>query len=177
VPPHFAITQELPPSVATEANAAELDGEALQQQILRVYQSVLDGCAELAGLGPVSEQQLRQLFSQAGSAYLNRDYSAALPDFAVILLYRPHRLQNYLALASTLQQLERYQDALGFYLLATQLFAREPQPLYQMGECLLALEETDTARDTLRVCQSLCAEDARHAPLLAQTDALLLSLH
>lgn len=147
------------------------------EQILHACQQLLDEEARQACHNGIDPEQLEQLFVRGMHAYQDGQYHAALPDFATVALYRPLNPRHYMALASSLQQLTLYRDALTFYAYALMLRPDDPGPMFRMGECLLMLDDLNNARELLQGSLILCESDSRNATLAAHIKQLLASLH
>jgi tetratricopeptide (TPR) repeat protein len=151
--------------------------EAGSAEVMAMCQKLLDDDARRAARRDITPALIEQMFVRGMHAYQDGDYHAALPEFAQVVLHRPLNPRHYLALASTLQQLGLYRDALNFFSYALMLRANDPAPMFRMGECLLMLNEVQSAREMLETCLVFCEPDGPYAYLAVHASHLLASLH
>jgi Flp pilus assembly protein TadD len=145
--------------------------------VMAMCQQLLDDDTRRAAQRDITPALIEQMFVRGMHAYQNADYHAALPEFAQVVLHRPLNPRHYMALASTLQQLGLYRDALNFYSYALMLRANDPAAMFRMGECLIMLHEIDSARAILDTCLVFCESAGSNAHLAVHARHLLASLH
>lgn len=124
----------------------------------------------------ITDQEMMDAYEQALEAYNQGDYEAAVRQFAPLALIDPQAPDLHLATGNALQQLGEHQLALGHFSAAAALSPADPGPVFRMAECQLALSQDHEARETLRECLSLCAQDATRPGLHQQACALMETL-
>ena len=124
----------------------------------------------------ITDQEMIDAYEQALDAYNRGDYESAARQFAPLTLIDPQEADLHLATGNALQQLGEHQLALGHFSAAAALSPSDPGPVFRMAECQLALSMDHDARETLRECLRLCADDSRRPGLHQQACALMETL-
>lgn len=124
----------------------------------------------------VSPEQREALYQFGYDFYAQARYAEAFKIFALLVVYE-HLNERYLmALAGAAQMLGRYEDALQHYATATMLMMGDPLPIFYSAECLLALNQTELACETLSLAIELAEDAEAHAAVKVRAEALLSTL-
>lgn len=158
----FSATPEL-----TDAQALAQIGE--MQEWLAAGGSVGDAVN-------ISQEQREALYQFGYDFYAQARYAEAFKIFALLVVYEHLNDRYLMALAGAAQMLGRYEDALLHYSTATMLLLDDPRPIFHSAECLLALNQTDLACETLRLAIEVAEDSEIHEAVKTRADALLSTL-
>ncbi|CNI63244.1 MULTISPECIES: hypothetical protein [Yersinia] len=136
---------------------------AIQPQIMNEHQKV-------------TLLEIQEKYTQGYQAWLADDYAAAMVDFSWLTLYCPLEPQFHLALAATMQMQQEFTLALSAYACALLLEARDPEPVYQMAICFLALDRGADAREALQTAIEMSYFSPAYAPTAQKANQLLCSI-
>jgi len=147
------------------------------------FETVLEQCcnavlsgqslANTAGLG---EEQIDTIYANGYQAYRDGRWQQAFEHFATLVLIAPAERLHHQALASVLQQMEQYREALLFWMYASSLEAGDPVAVFRMGECLKALGEAEEAVEAFSLALELSCESC-HDAVREASRACLDSMH
>ncbi|EKN5091196.1 TPA: tetratricopeptide repeat protein [Yersinia enterocolitica] len=124
----------------------------------------------------VDPQEVQARYTRGYQAWLMDDYVAAMEDFSWLTLYFPLEPQFHLALAGALQMQQEFTLALSAYTCALLLEAKDPEPVYQMAVCLLALDKGADAREALQTAIEMSYLSQEYAPTAEKANQLLNSI-
>ncbi|WP_174849505.1 tetratricopeptide repeat protein [Yersinia artesiana] len=124
----------------------------------------------------VNPQEVQTRYARGYQAWLMDDYVAAMEDFSWLTLYFPLEPQFHLALAGALQMQQEFTLALSVYACALLLEAQDPEPVYQMAVCLLALDKGADAREALQTVIEMSYLSQEYAPIAEKANQLLNSI-
>ncbi|AKF39931.1 TPA: tetratricopeptide repeat protein [Yersinia enterocolitica] len=124
----------------------------------------------------VNPQEAQARYARGYQAWLMDDYVAAMEDFSWLTLYFPLEPQFHLALAGALQMQQEFTLALSAYACALLLEAKDPEPVYQMAVCLLALDKGADAREALQTTIEMSYFSPEYAPTAEKANQLLNSI-
>ncbi|QDW35638.1 tetratricopeptide repeat protein [Yersinia sp. KBS0713] len=122
---------------------------------------------------PVSQPEVRAIYTRGYQAWLADDYIAAIEDFSWLTLHCPLEPRFHLALAGALQMQQEYVLALSAYTCALLLAAADPDPVYQMAICLQALGKGADAREALQTAIEMSYLNPEYAPTAEKALRLL----
>ncbi len=117
-------------------------------------QQALDDDKTLAELSGVSNDMLEDVYRRGLAHYDNAELEPALMCFIYLVMHQPWDRRFHMALGSVLHWQEEYQSAITFYGYALSLDARDPGPYFRIAQCLLRLEESETAIEMLEAAVS-----------------------
>ncbi|ENA3448551.1 CesD/SycD/LcrH family type III secretion system chaperone [Yersinia enterocolitica] len=121
----------------------------------------------------VNPQEMHARYARGYRAWLEDDYVAAMEDFSWLTLYFPLEPQFHLALAGAMQMQQEFTLALSAYACALLLEAQDPEPVYQMAVCLLALDKGADAREALQTAIEMSYLSQEYAPTAEKANLLL----
>ncbi|EKN5911759.1 TPA: tetratricopeptide repeat protein [Yersinia enterocolitica] len=124
----------------------------------------------------VNPQEAQVRYARGYQAWLMDDYVAAMEDFSWLTLYFPLESKFHLALAGALQMQQEFTLALSAYVCALLLEAKDPEPVYQMAVCLLALDKGADAREALQTAIEMSYFSPEYAPTAEKANQLLNSI-
>ncbi|WP_242364900.1 SycD/LcrH family type III secretion system chaperone [Yersinia enterocolitica] len=124
----------------------------------------------------VDPQEVQARYTRGYQAWLEDDYVAAAEDFSWLTLYFPLESKFHLALAGALQMQQEFTLALSAYTCALLLEAKDPEPVYQMAVCLLALDKGADAREALQTAIEMSYLSQEYAPTAEKANQLLNSI-
>ncbi|EKN6359814.1 CesD/SycD/LcrH family type III secretion system chaperone [Yersinia enterocolitica] len=124
----------------------------------------------------VDPQEVQARYTRGYQAWLEDDYVAAAEDFSWLTLYFPLESKFHLALAGALQMQQEFTLALSAYACALLLEAKDPEPVYQMAVCLLALDKGADAREALQTTIEMSYFSPEYAPTAEKANQLLNSI-
>lgn len=107
-----------------------------------------------------TERDYEVVYLLGHSLYSQGRYHDAVKAFSFLVMHN-HLERRYIsAFASSLQMVERYEDALCYYSVASMLDLSDPVPTLHSAECLLALGRLDDAQQAIdMVLQQAVADD------------------
>ncbi|EPS8493654.1 CesD/SycD/LcrH family type III secretion system chaperone [Yersinia enterocolitica] len=123
----------------------------------------------------VNPQEAQTRYARGYQAWLMDDYVAATEDFSWLTLYFPLEPQFHLALAGAMQMQQEFTLALSAYACALLLEAKDPEPVYQMAVCLLALDKGADAREALQTAIEMSYFSPEYASTAEKANQLLNS--
>ena len=115
---------------------------------------------------------MQGIYAVAHDLYQRARYEEARKLFTYLMALDHHETLYMGAVASCLQMLERYDEAIEYYSLASVYCLDDPRPTFHTAECLLAQGRTGEAREALSMVLDDCVEP-RHAALKQRAQALL----
>ncbi|EKN3459165.1 TPA: CesD/SycD/LcrH family type III secretion system chaperone [Yersinia enterocolitica] len=124
----------------------------------------------------VNPQEAQVRYARGYQAWMMDDYVAAMEDFSWLTLYFPLESKFHLALAGALQMQQEFTLALSAYACALLLEAKDPEPVYQMAVCLLALDKGADAREALQTTIEMSYFSPEYAPTAEKANQLLNSI-
>ncbi|CRX43338.1 SycD/LcrH family type III secretion system chaperone [Yersinia enterocolitica] len=124
----------------------------------------------------VDPQEVQVRYARGYQAWMMDDYVAAMEDFSWLTLYFPLESKFHLALAGALQMQQEFTLALSAYACALLLEAKDPEPVYQMAVCLLALDKGADAREALQTTIEMSYFSPEYAPTAEKANQLLNSI-
>ena len=124
----------------------------------------------------VNPQEVQDRYARGYQAWLENDYVAAMEDFSWLTIYCPLEPQFHLALAGAMQMQQEFTLALSAYACALLLEAQDPEPIYQMAVCLLALDKGADAREALQTAIEMSYFNSEYAPTAEKANQLLNSI-
>lgn len=134
----------------------------------RLYQ----GLEALPGSRRLTSEQLEVVYAMGYAHIVQNQYAQALPVFAFLSQYGPTRKHYLSGLALCLQMEKRFEDALRMYSLVLTLFPDAADAAVSIAECELALDQTESARRTLRGASAIAQDNPAHARAGERADAL-----
>lgn len=155
-----------PPSCAAPA-----DGLSTDEMLRVIIQALLEGHT-LATIQGIGQDKVDGLYAFAHSLYERQRYEDARKLFTYLVTLDHHETRYMGAVASCLQMLQRYDEAIEYYCLASIYDLGDPRPTFHTAECLLAQGRTAEARDALSMVRNDCRE-SRHAALKHRAQALI----
>ncbi len=136
-----------------------------------LIQALLEGHT-LATIQGIGQDKVDGLYAFAHGLYERQRYEEARKVFTYLMTLDHHETLYMGAVASCLQMLKRYDEAIEYYCLASVYNLGDPRPTFHTAECLLAQGRTDEARDALSMVLNDCREH-RYAALKRRAQALL----
>lgn len=124
----------------------------------------------------VNPEDVQRRYARGYQAWLVNDYVAAMKDFSWLTLYCPSEPQFHLALAGAMQMQQEFTLALSAYACALLLEAKDPEPVYQMAVCLLALDKGADAREALQTAIEMSYLNPEYSPTAEKANQLLNSI-
>lgn len=124
----------------------------------------------------VTALEVQARYAQGYQAWLMDDYAAATVDFSWLTLYCPSEPRFHLALAAVMQMQQEFALALGAYANALFLDVKDPEPLYQIAICWLALGKDADAREALQTAIEMSYVSIEYAPTAKKANQLLESI-
>ena len=118
-------------------------------------------------------QEVATRYTRGYQAWLADDYTAASSDFSWLTLCCPSEPRFHLALAAAMQMQQEYALALSAYAAALLLDANDPEPVYQMAVCLLALDKGADAREALQTAIEMSYLNPEYASTATKANRLL----
>ena len=111
------------------------------------------------------------LYALGRSLYLQGRCEEAATAFEFIVLHNSRERRYIIALGAALQMGGKHVEAIGQFMRAVFLDAEDPEPVFHMCECLVAMGHPAEARDALAMVVQRCG-DERHAELRERAQAM-----
>ncbi|MES3002902.1 MAG: SycD/LcrH family type III secretion system chaperone [Pseudomonadota bacterium] len=130
----------------------------------------------LSGLLGRSEKSQEALYHVAYVFYGQAKYTEAMRMFAFLLANNHLDRRFYMGFAGCMQMLDRHEEALKYYGIASLLDLTDPLPPMHMAECHIAMGQRDKARESLEygLCQGRAADT--HVESVRRMEGLLALL-
>lgn len=134
------------------------------------------------GLGAIfgyTETEYAAVYALGHSHYSQERYLDAARLFGFLVMHSPMERRYMSALASALQMLGHYRDAIQYHSMASIMDIEDPLPTFHTAECLMALEMRQEAREALALVLAQCNKpqwqelQRRSQMLLARLDTML----
>lgn len=110
-----------------------------------------------------SPQDYEVLYALGHSLYSQRRYGDAVKAFGFLVAHN-HLERRYLsAFASSLQMVKNYEEALGYYSMASVMDLSDPLPTFHSAECLVALNRLQQAKKFLDIVVRQCTSQKYEA--------------
>lgn len=126
----------------------------------------------LGDLFNYNDRDYEAIYALGYGLYSQARYLDALKAFALLTMNKPLERRFVNAHASCLQMLNRHEDAIAFYSMASICDITDPRPTYHTAECLIALGRIEEAGDALRIVTEQCKTAGLDA-LKTRAEALL----
>lgn len=136
-------------------------------------QSLAQG-TNLATLMDYSEQELEAIYALGHSLYNQEHYSDALKCFAFLVANVQTDKRFMSALASSLQMLKRYEEAMQYHCMTTLMDVEDPRPLLHTAECFIGMGKVQEAQEALQEVLHQYPDEAWHE--VRQRSEVLLQL-
>ena len=130
--------------------SAAVPGDDLEALIASVTQAFSDG-ATLGDLMGYEERDYEAVYALGHNFYSQARYLDALKAFSFLVMNNPLERRFSNAMASSLQMLKQYDNAIGFYSLASFMDIADPRPTFHTAECMIALKRMDQAVEALEI--------------------------
>ncbi|OWF78542.1 CesD/SycD/LcrH family type III secretion system chaperone [Yersinia frederiksenii] len=121
----------------------------------------------------VTALEIQTRYAQGYQAWLADDYAAAMADFSWLTSCCPLEPRFHLALAAVMQMQQEFRLALEAYACALLLDAKDPEPLYQMAICLLALDKGADAREALQTAIEMSYFNTEYATTAKKSQSIV----
>lgn len=122
-------------------------------------QAITQG-TNLATLMDYTDQELEAIYALGHSLYSQEQYSNAVKCFAFLVANVQTDKRYTSALASSLQMLKRYEEAMQYHCMATLMDVEDPLPLFHTAECFINLGQIQEAQEALQEILRGYPEDA-----------------
>ena len=122
-----------------------------------------------------SLEEQKTLYMSAFTFYQQKNYSLAEPLFSQLCVSNPLEPSFWRGLASSLQMLGRYKEALKSWCVVALLQEQDPSPHFHAAECFFLLEEKEEARKALMQAEQRL-ENAENSESLKENIALLKTM-
>lgn len=167
-------------SMQYESIAVNLPFQEKEYSLRDDIEKFRTGEMTLASICGLDSNELEEIYSCGYEAWHTGNIDSAMEIFACLVMQNPEDRRFHFAFACVLQQQGEYRQALIFFNYATAMQANDPWPFFYRAECLLALGETEAARDELDAVIMLCigqSEQREYAKLRKKGEDLLMFLN
>ncbi|WJF89289.1 SycD/LcrH family type III secretion system chaperone [Paraburkholderia bonniea] len=137
-------TSKFPQSPIQQAASEALNPiqQAVSEAMVSVFNGVTPGT--LQGFTPDGYETL---YALGHRLYQQDEYLEALQVFGFLLSRNFLDRRFVMAFGATLQMLDRYEEALKYYVVCATLDLNDPAPAFHLAECLLQMGRTSEARE------------------------------
>ena len=126
----------------------------------------------LGDLHGLEDRDYEAMYAVAHGMYSQERYADAQKLFSFLVACNPFDRRFHQALASTLQMTGDFEQAIGYYSMASVMDMKDPVPTFHTAECLAALGRLPEARDALQIVIDQ-STDSAHAALRQRASGLL----
>jgi type III secretion system low calcium response chaperone LcrH/SycD len=151
---------------------AVANGQDTQDKVRAIMEHLSAG-GTIGQIHNITEQELEAMYAVGYNLFAARKYDQAINIFKFLCLNDHMEPRWYYSLGVAQQNKGAYQEALNAFGMATLLDMRDPRPQAQAGYCLMAIQKWPEARSALEGAIIACGDDAAHAAVKAQAEALL----
>lgn len=138
----------------------------------RELTEILQGGGVLGDIFEYEDAEYEAVYALSFDLYRQGRYSDALKGFAFLVMVNHMDRRFHLGLASCSQMLQRYEQAVQHYTLASVMDMTDPLPTFHTAECLMALGMVAEAVEALTVVVEQSQTEAR-AEVRGRAEALL----
>ncbi len=117
-----------------------------QKAISSVDKRIFSG-ESLAEVWEMPVEFIQAVYSLAYQQYANGLYEKALKSFGYLCIYDNWNPRNFIGQAACLKMMKLYENAIQAYLQAYSLDRSQPDPLVQIADCALSLNDIEGAKD------------------------------
>lgn len=119
-----------------------------------------------------TESEYEAVYALGHSLYMQEQYIAASKYFAFLVAHIQTEKRYVNALASSLQMLERHEEAVQYYCMASIMDIEDPLPTFHTAECFMAMQQYEAAEEALTLILQQ-ATDARWQQLRDRCQVLM----
>lgn len=144
-----------------------LQMENMSEKLVELFSSGMT----LGEIYNYTEQDYEVVYNLGHNLYSQGRYLDAMKAFSFLVMHNQFERRFHNAMASSLQMLKMYNDAIQFYSMASVMDLTDPKPTYHTAECMIPLGMYAEALQALELVikQSQAPE---HAALLERAEAL-----
>jgi type III secretion system low calcium response chaperone LcrH/SycD len=117
----------------------------------------------LGDLHGLEERDYEAMYAVAHGMYAQERYADAQKMFSFLVACNPFDRRFHQALASTMQMNGQFEEAIGYYSMASVMDMADPVPTFHTAECLAALGRLPEAREALEIVIEQSAAPAQSA--------------
>ena len=140
-----------------------------------IAEKIMEG-ATLASLRGIPDKNLEALYALAYNDYNAGQYQQAEKLFRFLCLYNHMEKRYWKGLAATLQNQEKYAQAVAVYAHQAILDIDDPEPPFQASFCYLAEKNYIEAKKALDAVIAIGKENPKHASYVKKAKQLLSSI-
>ncbi|WP_230684450.1 hypothetical protein [Burkholderia cepacia] len=126
------------------------------------------------------DARLEFIYARGYESFNSGDLDSATYDFGFLILHRPLDFRFHFAFACALKLHGEFRYAINFFCFAVAMKSDDPFCSFHIAECLLALNEVESARDALDAVISLCHgqtnEGWRYDQLRHKAESMIIKL-
>lgn len=117
----------------------------------------------LGDLHGLEERDYEAMYAVAHGMYSQERYADAKKMFSFLVACNPFDRRFHQALASTMQMNGEFEEAIGYYSMASVMDMADPLPTFHTAECLAALGRLPEAREALEIVIEQATDPAQSA--------------
>lgn len=144
-----------------------------QRRVVEFAQKVLRGETTIKAELGLNDEQMEGMYAVAYNLYRSGKYEDARTCFAYLALFDPLQYRYAFGIASCLKLEGAYEMAAAQYALASGLDQAQPAPFLHMAECMLAVDEADSAKDALKIALEVAGDKPEYANLRDRASVIL----
>jgi len=125
--------------------------QADEAAINEIVDMLLNKGITLGAMRGFTDEEFEAVYALGYNLYNQAKYEEALKAFAFLTFYNHLERRYYKALGACQQMLQRYDQAIQSYSIASVLDITDPEPTLRTAECLLAKGEIEDAKTALEL--------------------------
>ena len=157
----YAVARLPDPQTRELAQQAVHQLEKLPDYFLR-FKAEIEQNQTLAACLAISSTELENAYEQSWVLFRQKEFLSALPLALYCSTFQSTNARYAFVAASCLQRLQRPDEAAQLYKTVLQLDETHIAAAYRLGECLLAIDRNEEARDVLLETVELCRGNERY---------------
>ncbi|MGM0439567.1 MAG: SycD/LcrH family type III secretion system chaperone [Chlamydiota bacterium] len=162
-----------------DVNPAEYAGEdprEIEKMVRVVLYKILEEGQDTKDVMGITENFLEGFYAMACSYYNNGKYEKALTAFTILQAIEVGSFRSRFGIASSLHQLERYDEAPEYYFAAGLADPNNPLPFLHVCDCYLKKDDIPSAALALQYCLGCCGDNPKWEAVKNQAKIILGSL-
>lgn len=122
-----------------------------------------------------TDSEYEAVYALGHSLYIQEQYLAASKYFSFLVAHIQTEKRYVNALASSLQMLGRYEEAIQYYCMASVMDIEDPLTTFHTAECFIALQQYTSAEEALNLILQQ-AKQPQWSQLRERSQALLTAI-
>ncbi len=134
---------------------------------------VLSGESTLQIEMGISDKELEAIYLIGYTQYMSGKYEEARKTFGILMLFNPYEYKYCFGLASSFKMIKEPAAAAILYMHAASLDPENPEPVVQLAECLIQMDDLVGAKENLERAIAMAKGKEEFAVIRGRAEVLL----